>query len=318
VLYTVSKDGAVFLWKFEPQSQADVDAAVNARVTTVTGSKDAFRKKPKPFNWADRPAKAALTPASTSADAEHADGDEGSPSEDSPDSGEGSGSDGEAPLAEGNIEHRRLKRSMRPNALAWLHGDKQRRRLPPLATGKFHIFTKHYFKQEHAKVELRCPLPVHACRCIAWLCIEHPRRRRGPCRASPPAAHRLASSCLWSASPPASSACTSTPEQPCTTSTLTIACRQCKFIAAAVQIRHAKLQPGPLAVDLQAAHRHSGPQWLGSAAAAAALGRVEALPGEWLAFGSSGLGQLLVWEWRSETCACWCRHCFRSQCLQTF
>jgi len=24
--------------------------------------------------------------------------------------------------------------------------------------------------------------------------------------------------------------------------------------------------------------------------------------GEWLAFGSSKLGQLLVWEWQSETC----------------
>jgi len=26
--------------------------------------------------------------------------------------------------------------------------------------------------------------------------------------------------------------------------------------------------------------------------------------GEWLAFGSATLGQLLVWEWQSETCAC--------------
>jgi periodic tryptophan protein 2 len=25
--------------------------------------------------------------------------------------------------------------------------------------------------------------------------------------------------------------------------------------------------------------------------------------GEWLAFGSAALGQLLVWEWQSETCA---------------
>jgi periodic tryptophan protein 2 len=28
--------------------------------------------------------------------------------------------------------------------------------------------------------------------------------------------------------------------------------------------------------------------------------------GEWLAFGCSQLGQLLVWEWQSETCKFYC------------